>query len=559
MICLNCYYVNTQKQNLFVTPILMKTRYKAFLSYSHSDSEFATWLHRRLENWAVPRDLVGRQTPSGTVPRRLRPVFRDRDDFAGGASLKTATLSALEDSEFLVVLCSPHSANSLYVNEEVRLFKAMGRADRIIPVIIAGDPGDHNNECFPDAVKYIINDTGQITDELAEPLAADAREQGDGRHRATAKVVAGLLGLSFDEIIRRAEQARRKRNAMFAGVGTGAFLFATAFAAYALIKSHQANLAIERSVFAIGGLIQVTDQLNETDDLSAIQESILVTQCDLIEGLARNPSIIGPLERTICLTHQADKAIERGDKDAAVQIFDEWFNRLRRRFEESEKPHHDLATAMVRAALERYRLHLLTERGNKVDDLNTLANVAYNALQSHLELSFVHDIHEQTVWELIDYFETKEDYPLALELTLRTALLRQQQATMEIDSTWRTATYQTGVHFRRAAWLSLHHLNQPLAAIEHAGHAATAFENNPAYKLDPADFFYQFALAYQVRADALVYVGQNNQALVDYDKANQQLFKAKNYSNKNNKESTLPEIIKQELDYIEKQLQDIGS
>ena len=90
----------------------MSQAYKAFLSYSHKDEAFACWLHRELEAWKVPRDLVGRATPKGTVPRTLRPVFRDRDDFAGGPSLKDATLAALQASEFLVVICSPNSAVS---------------------------------------------------------------------------------------------------------------------------------------------------------------------------------------------------------------------------------------------------------------------------------------------------------------------------------------------------------------------------------------------------------------------------------------------------------------
>ena len=140
----------------------MAQQYKAFLSYSHADEVFARWLHRQLEGWKVPRDLVGRVTPTGAVPRTLRPVFRDRDDFSGGSSLKDATIKALEASEFLVVICSPNSAASQYVNEEVRLFKAMGRGDRIIPVIIAGEPGSANDECFPDAVKYVVDESGAI-------------------------------------------------------------------------------------------------------------------------------------------------------------------------------------------------------------------------------------------------------------------------------------------------------------------------------------------------------------------------------------------------------------
>jgi len=55
-------------------------RYSAFISYSHQDKASADWLHRTLESYRVPSRLVGRQTAAGTVPRRLVPIFRDRDE-----------------------------------------------------------------------------------------------------------------------------------------------------------------------------------------------------------------------------------------------------------------------------------------------------------------------------------------------------------------------------------------------------------------------------------------------------------------------------------------------
>jgi hypothetical protein len=64
----------------------------------------------------------------------LRPIFRDREDFSAGHSLTAQTLAALEASEFLIVLCSPAVAQSTYVNEEIRRFKTMERADHLIPV-----------------------------------------------------------------------------------------------------------------------------------------------------------------------------------------------------------------------------------------------------------------------------------------------------------------------------------------------------------------------------------------------------------------------------------------
>lgn len=220
----------------------MAARYRAFLSYSHRDSAFAERFHRDLEGWRADRGLVGRATPYGPAPRTLRPIFRDRDDFAGGRTLSEATGDALRQSDFMILLCSPAAAASPYVNEEVRLFKSMGGADRIIPVIVAGEPGGPPGEnCFPEALVREVDEAGRLTDAIEERLAADARDAGDGPRRALAKVIAGLLGVPFDEIVRRAERAQRRRQRV---VGAVAALMAVLAAA----AGGMAWLAEERRV-----------------------------------------------------------------------------------------------------------------------------------------------------------------------------------------------------------------------------------------------------------------------------------------------------------------------
>ena len=42
-------------------------RYRAFLSYSHRDKAWGKWLHSALEGYRVDKDLVGRDTPAGSV------------------------------------------------------------------------------------------------------------------------------------------------------------------------------------------------------------------------------------------------------------------------------------------------------------------------------------------------------------------------------------------------------------------------------------------------------------------------------------------------------------
>ena len=73
-------------------------RYKAFISYSHRDELWATWLHKSLESYRPPKQLVGTQTARGPVPRRLNPVFRDREELASATDLGEHLNAALRDS-----------------------------------------------------------------------------------------------------------------------------------------------------------------------------------------------------------------------------------------------------------------------------------------------------------------------------------------------------------------------------------------------------------------------------------------------------------------------------
>ncbi len=240
------------------TPI----KYRAFLSYSHRDAGWAKWLHSALENYRVDKDLVGRPTDWGPVPRSLRPIFRDRDDFSAGHSLTQQTLAALEASEFLVVFCSPNAARSSYVNEEIRQYKMMDRGNRVIPIIVDGEPGNDQRECFPPALRFKLRSDGSLSDEPEEPVAADARPEGDGKEIAKQKVIAGLLGLRLDEIMRRAEVARRRRSRFWAGLAAVLLLLAVISAGSAVLayqKLIESNERLDQAIeIAYGFVVKAT-------------------------------------------------------------------------------------------------------------------------------------------------------------------------------------------------------------------------------------------------------------------------------------------------------------
>lgn len=186
-------------------------RYFAFISYAHEDEAWVRQLHRRLERYRVPASLRAAQTDGPPLPRRLTPIFRDRDDMAAGGDLKASIRQALENAQHLIVICSPHAARSPWVNTEIQAFRAFHADPSICAVLLEGEPA----ESFPPAL------TVSRDGSAAEPAAADFRPQGDGQRLAFLRLVAGLLGVVTDVLVRRDEQRRVRR---IAGIAAAAML-----------------------------------------------------------------------------------------------------------------------------------------------------------------------------------------------------------------------------------------------------------------------------------------------------------------------------------------------
>ena len=108
-------------------------KYKAFISYSHQDKKWGDWLHKGLETYRIPPDLSRKisRSQGRLLPKRLYPIFRDREELPTSHELGKVINQALKDSSHLVVICSPRSAKSQWVNEEIKQFKSLGKCDRI--------------------------------------------------------------------------------------------------------------------------------------------------------------------------------------------------------------------------------------------------------------------------------------------------------------------------------------------------------------------------------------------------------------------------------------------
>jgi len=197
-----------------LTSQLNEKRYWAFISYSHADTKEAEWLHKSLEGFRVPPLLVGTESRNGVVPRRIFPVFRDRDELPTSADLGANLHAALRNARYLVVICSPTSAKSMWVNAEVEFFKRTHGNANVLCLIIGGAPGGsgegEQDECFCPALRHHVNPDGSAG-APAEPIAADLRDKKDGRLRSFLKIVAGILGVDFDSLYQREKRRKRKR------------------------------------------------------------------------------------------------------------------------------------------------------------------------------------------------------------------------------------------------------------------------------------------------------------------------------------------------------------
>ena len=134
-------------------------RYDAFISYRHTepDSYVAQTLHKCLESFKLPRSLVRqreeelrrqimaseekdtavRESGNGEerilhdtseMKTRIHRVFRDREELPLVSNLADPITEALEQSEFLIVICSPRLNESMWCRKEIETFIQIGRA-----------------------------------------------------------------------------------------------------------------------------------------------------------------------------------------------------------------------------------------------------------------------------------------------------------------------------------------------------------------------------------------------------------------------------------------------
>jgi tetratricopeptide (TPR) repeat protein len=307
-----------------------RPRYFAFLSYSHKDEEIADWLHRELEDYRVPAALAGRLTANGVTPKRLSPIFRDEHELAAADDLSEEIEEALSASQFLIVLCSPNAAKSRWTNAEIEAFKRARPDGCVLAAIAAGEPfasdipGREEEECFPPALRQKYDRRGRPTGKRAEPLAADLREEGDGRRMGFLKLVAGMLGVGLDDLVHR-ETTRRHRRLAWLAAGSLAGMAVTSTLAFTAIQARDAARDQRREAeglvaFMLGDLKDKLEPIGRLDALDGVGSRVLGYYSKQDKSELPDESL---LQRSRALSLMASVATSRGDLNGALRLYRE--------------------------------------------------------------------------------------------------------------------------------------------------------------------------------------------------------------------------------------------
>ncbi|MGA8436974.1 MAG: toll/interleukin-1 receptor domain-containing protein, partial [Candidatus Sulfotelmatobacter sp.] len=208
-------------------------RYRAFISYSRVDRAQAKLLQSQLERFVLPQAIRIIKPGLRYDSRPLKPIFRDEDELVPGQDLPRRVRLGLERSEYLIVLCSPGAVASEWVNKEILDFVALGGRDRVIAVVVDGEPNVAAQgfavpkECLPAALRFEVDliQTGdgrmaaEVSKRAAETLWVDWRNGIHAERTEFLRLVAALLSLaSLDELINR-DRVYRRRRALFAWMG----------------------------------------------------------------------------------------------------------------------------------------------------------------------------------------------------------------------------------------------------------------------------------------------------------------------------------------------------
>lgn len=241
---------------------MSNVNYDAFISYSHNerDTYIAKKLHFTLEHYQIPRKI---RSVSGKA--HITRVFRDQEELTISSDLTDDIKEALENSEFLIVICSPKAAQSMWVEKEIELFLRSHDRSKVLLVLAEGEPED----AFPDIIK-----------KFTEPMAGDVR--GNNKREINKKmkteilrIIAPMLSCTYDSLKQRHREYLLQRTIAVLSIIA---VLTVLFTLYALNQRQQINERYEEARRNQARyLCEISDQLLKSGDrIGALKTALAI-------------------------------------------------------------------------------------------------------------------------------------------------------------------------------------------------------------------------------------------------------------------------------------------
>ena len=260
--------------------------YRAFISYRHLplDRAVAIRLHRMLERYTVPAPY--RKQPKEP---RLGRVFRDEDELKLTSDLSAAICSTLDQTEYLIVLCSPATKESPWVMQEIDYFLAHHSRDRVLTVLLEGTIA----QSVPPQLLAADGD-GHSIEPLAANIAAPSQKLVFRKLRSEfLRIAAAILGCSYDALRQRKKQYDMTRMLVML---TAVFAVAVMFMFILMDRNQQIQQQYEQA------------QFNESRMLALLSEQALLQE-DRMQAVEYALTALGGEENPRPYVPQAEQAL----------------------------------------------------------------------------------------------------------------------------------------------------------------------------------------------------------------------------------------------------------
>ena len=281
----------------------MEKKYIAFISYRHAelDSAVAKTLHTLIEQYRIPRGLQ----KDGN--KRLGIVFRDQEELNASSNLTEEIQHALDNTEYLIVICSKSAIQSPWVMREIEYFLRHHDHAHVLTVLASGEP----DEVFP--AQLTQSPDGPDAPPI-EPLAVDVRADTVASsckklRWEIPRLIAALLQCPYDALVMREQKRKTRRITSIAAIVMAVLL---GFTSMVLMKNKeiaQVNTQLETKNTELDqantDLNQANTSLAEQKAAVQLRESQLLAQ-DAAADL-QNADYYGAIEKALAALPQSQE------------------------------------------------------------------------------------------------------------------------------------------------------------------------------------------------------------------------------------------------------------